>query len=220
MNIGKREFPDIGLIAFDLESSHTAYGGAVSIKNNTYKFDEVDFKKGDVFVDLGANIGLVSMYVASHFSAEVHAFECCPTNFRLLNLNSFANNVRIITNSFGVSDETKVAQMNIDTTNTGGTSLYATEEGESRIRESAYLLDFEVAMEPFKKIKYLKMDIEGAEFAIFQKLIKNKSPFFEKVEFFHLEVHNQYLINNFEERESEIINYLDTFPNLKSFILR
>ena len=74
MNIAKRDFPDIGLSAFDLVSSHTTYGGAASIKNNTYRFDEVDFKKGDVFVDLGANVGLISMYVASHFSAEVHAF--------------------------------------------------------------------------------------------------------------------------------------------------
>ena len=79
-------------------------------------------------------------------------------------------------------------------------------------------MDFEIAMDPFAKIKFLKMDIEGSEFDIFKKLIKTKSRFFERVEFFHLEVHD--IVEDFEKQESEIKDYLDTFPNLTTFFLR
>ena len=216
MKISKREYPDIELVAFDLVNSHTTLGGHASIRNNTYRFDEVNLQEGDVFVDIGANVGLVSMYAARHFGAEVHAFECCPINFRLLNLNILQNRVMVYANSFGVSDETKAATINLDVNNTGGSSLY--KSGEDTIKQNAYLLDFEIAMDPFAKIKYLKMDIEGSEFDIFKKLIKNKSRFFERVEFFHLEVHD--LVEDFEKQESEIKDYLDTFPNLTTFFLR
>ena len=72
--------------------------------------------------------------------------------------------------------------------------------------------------EAHKNISVVKMDIEGSEFDIFKKLIKNKSRFFERVEFFHLEVHD--LVEDFEKQESEIKDYLDTFPNLTTFFLR
>ena len=50
---------------------------------------------GGTFFDVGANIGLYSIYYAKKFSSsKVYSFECAPKNLKQLTLNVNANNVQ------------------------------------------------------------------------------------------------------------------------------
>lgn len=50
---------------------------------------------GGTFFDIGANIGLYSIYYAKKFtSSKVYSFECAPKNLKQLTLNVNANNVQ------------------------------------------------------------------------------------------------------------------------------
>lgn len=47
---------------------------------NEYGLDEIEFQPGDVVLDVGANTGIVSIYLAQlHPEIIIHAFEPVPT---------------------------------------------------------------------------------------------------------------------------------------------
>lgn len=57
---------------------------------NDYFKHGITFKEGDVIFDVGANIGLFSLWIHHHLQGRVsiYAFEPAPETFRILNVNS------------------------------------------------------------------------------------------------------------------------------------
>lgn len=49
--------------------------------------------KGRIFFDIGANVGLYSLYYAKQFSEKVYAFECSIFNLKLLGINAYINDL-------------------------------------------------------------------------------------------------------------------------------
>jgi FkbM family methyltransferase len=47
--------------------------------------------KGAIFFDVGANVGLYSLYYAKQFSEKVYAFECWIFNLKILGINAYNN---------------------------------------------------------------------------------------------------------------------------------
>ena len=207
------ELNDINLKIYDFCDSHSSFGTELTILRNEYGFEDIKFDKKDVFVDLGANTGLLSFYVAKKFPfIQVNSYECDKILLKLLNFSIVDNSITNINlHSFGLGAETKIESFNVELSNSGGSSFFK-QESENNIKINSLMVDFETAMSVYDKIKYLKMDIEGAEFSIFRKLIDSKSNFFERVEYFCIEFHN---INNYYESDrEEIIHYLNSFKNL------
>lgn len=60
----------------------------------------------------------------------------------------------------------------------------------------------------FERIYFLKLDIEGAEFEILEKIIKTK--LYEKIEFIAVETH-EYMFDDGEKRLSDIKNMIDRY---------
>jgi hypothetical protein len=59
---------------------------------DVYGLDGIDFAPGDVMIDVGANLGIVSAYVARRFpGVAVYAYEPVPDSFRILERNLEAN---------------------------------------------------------------------------------------------------------------------------------
>ncbi len=86
---------------------------------NELKFIELFLNKGDIFLDIGANIGLHSLYAAKKVGEDgtVYSFEPTPTTFTKLKKNIKINNfdnVKLL--NFGFSDTKK--QLFINTSNT------------------------------------------------------------------------------------------------------
>ena len=82
--------------------------------NKTYEKDYVKVEVGDVVVDVGANLGLFSLYAQSFLPKKIYAFEPIKTIFNYLvsNLQSY-NNVEFLNKA--ISDTNGETHINVET---------------------------------------------------------------------------------------------------------
>lgn len=66
------------------------------------------------FLDIGANIGLISIPFAKMTAAKVFAIEAVPANFEALKANIALNNLPIIPLPFAVGDEEKTVDIQVE----------------------------------------------------------------------------------------------------------
>jgi len=120
----------------------------------------------DVVVDIGANIGLFTMFAAQRTQNQVYAFEPFPGNTKILNQNLLANQLKnVVLHEKVVSDKSGTAKLFISQASTGHLIFNKNIRGplEKFIQvPSTTLTDF---MEEAKlsEIDFLKLDCEGAE---------------------------------------------------------
>jgi len=127
-------------------------------------FVKSNIKRGDIVVDIGANIGYYALIFAQLVGKEgkVFAFEPESYSFDLLKKNVEINGYQnIILEKKGVSNKTEKTKLYVGETGTGGHRLFDS-EGRTpldieTVRLDEYFEDFD------GKINFIKMDIEGAE---------------------------------------------------------
>ncbi len=82
------------LEVLDLNSSIAVDVIARELEQDDYQIDKIPFQAGDVVIDVGANVGMVSIYLAKRRpDVTIYAFEPIPSNFRHLVLNLRLNQV-------------------------------------------------------------------------------------------------------------------------------
>ncbi|TQR28645.1 hypothetical protein DMB92_09090, partial [Campylobacter sp. MIT 99-7217] len=113
--------------------------------------------QGEVFVDIGANIGNHTLFIAAN-KIKVYAFEAnkalCEIIQESVSINHFEDLVKIY--NYGLSDkDEKASFVDMDFSNLGGNSLTL---GQGDI-ECKRLDDFEIR----EKIASIKIDVEGME---------------------------------------------------------
>lgn len=120
-----------------------------------------------VFVDIGANVGIYSLFVAKHLSnaGRVVSFEPNPSAHQRLARNVALNDDVLSANisllPLGVADTEATFELRVDSDNLGGGSLVA-ETGEVVQVHCKPLLEVLESM-GIEKVNGLKIDIEGAE---------------------------------------------------------
>lgn len=140
-----------------------AYGG---YENSLVEQLIADAKSmnGDIFIDIGANIGLYSLNAALHFpEMEVHAFEPDQRNLAHLHANLFLNNLqdRVKVHPVALSDhEGEVRFHRHSADNPGRSSVSA----DGNLRVAVTRLDNLVAVRDRKIV--IKIDVEGHELAV------------------------------------------------------
>tara|TARA_B100000287_G_C20438662_1_gene704659 strand:- start:11 stop:850 length:840 start_codon:yes stop_codon:yes gene_type:complete len=79
------------------------------------------FENNSSLIDVGANIGLYSLYAAKK-NHKVYAFEPESLNFACLNLNIFDNNLNNKINAYpiAINDENKISSLNLTSLKFGG----------------------------------------------------------------------------------------------------
>ncbi|MEM4282315.1 MAG: FkbM family methyltransferase [Candidatus Woesearchaeota archaeon] len=138
-------------------------------------------KKGNVVLDIGANIGYYTLIFAKLVGKEgkVFAFEPDPTNFSLLKKNVEINcykNVVLVQKA--VSNKTGKVKLYLSETNKGDHRIYDSHDGRKSIEVEVIQLD-----DYFKnyngKVDFIKIDIQGAEWGAVQGMLnllkKNKT---------------------------------------------
>lgn len=168
-----------GYPSLDLPIADHPRGGVAKIIKRevleSYDLDSIDFKPGDVVIDIGAHAGVVSIYLAKkHPYLRILAFEPVPTNYKRLLWNIAQNKV---TNTRGepgagvtpihaaIVGQGKHFRLTYnDRTNTGGASGYI--RGK-RIKVPALTLGQVFVTYRIDRCKLLKVDCEGAEYDIF-----------------------------------------------------
>lgn len=148
----------------DIDGSKTVPYVWNEMENDFYGLNSVELTEDDTVIDVGANVGLFSIYVKKKFGCKVIAFEPIAQNFENLKKN-------ILLNGFSESDfelhqsaitDIEGGEISIGTpiSNSGGSSVFERGDFNSLCRTEK--IDKYIN----NKCAYLKMDCEGGEYSI------------------------------------------------------
>ena len=135
---------------------------------NVYRLHEYQFKDNGVFLDIGANIGSVSLYVDNFNKVrnednkiKVYSVEPEPNNLSLLKENIKNNpteNITVINNAIWHEQKT------VSITNQGGNSSIIDGSYPESVQVLAITIQNFIDLYNIDEIDVAKIDIEGAEF--------------------------------------------------------
>ena len=146
--------------------------------------DYGSIKKDSFIIDVGANIGLFSLYSAMNGASHVEAFEPCEETFEVLKENIEYNNFssQIILHNLAVTDVSN-SEVFIPKKSSPYNKTYQEPQKEMNKVKTINLEDF---FSSVNKIDLIKVDCEGAEFKIFSSLSAN---FIDKIHEIRMELH-------------------------------
>jgi FkbM family methyltransferase len=129
-------------------------------------------KANDVVIDIGANIGMFSLFAAKVFSTvKVYAFEPAAESFALLKKNVLLNNLTNIKcyqcSVFSVTGE---QTLYIDIGSTADTMIQSRIKAPDSVKKErvpCLSLDDLFSKYEIARCNFLKVDVEGSEFDIF-----------------------------------------------------
>ena len=137
---------------------------------------EQNLSAGDVFVDIGANIGYDTLLASSRVGpkGKVVSIEASPRTFALLQRNLAANaassNVRAV--NAAVSDQKGTLDLyEINEGNIGAATTLASRGGTLMASVDALPLEQILTSDELARLRLIKMDVEGAEPPILRHLL-------------------------------------------------
>lgn len=141
---------------------------------------EQNLKSGDVFVDIGANIGYDTLLASARVgrAGQVVAIEASPRTFELLQrnlaLNAASVNVRAV--NAAVSDKPgTLALYEVNKGNIGAATTLASRGGTLTASVEALPLDQILTADEIQRLRLIKMDVEGAEPPILRHILNRLS---------------------------------------------
>ncbi len=164
------EIDGVSLLAYDEADSQSANWVAWELQADDYRLRDMRFGEGDVVIDIGAHVGLFSIYLAKRWPAlKVFAFEPFPANFRNcaenLQINSVTN---VVLSPNAITNDSRLLSMATDPHNSGGASaVVKTFEANGIVTDLASMtLDEVFLVHEIGRCKLLKIDCEGMEYEI------------------------------------------------------
>jgi lipopolysaccharide transport system ATP-binding protein len=184
----------LSLATRKLFHSRQSTGRKVS-ENDDCIFDEV--AAGDIAIDCGANVGLVTARLAAT-GAEVHAFEPDPVAFKVLS-ERFVKDANVHCHNMAVSSSNGTMKLYFreereenPVSYSVGSTLIAS---KSDVRQSTFtevrvcrLADF---LKRFERVRFLKLDIEGAECDVLEDLIQEQ--LLDRIDLTVVETHEEWI---------------------------
>ena len=131
-----------------------------------------EIRSGDVVVDLGAHIGVFTVFAARHArGVKVYCYEPLPENFELLKANVRLNKLgdRVKMFQLAVADKRSFSPLYIGDTGLASLNLQSGKHVVAkviRLEDVAYNNNLD-------RIDFLKVDVEGAEYDIFRNVDKD-----------------------------------------------
>lgn len=175
----------------------TRFGTLSCLASDKFSLSKVSFGPGDVFVDIGSNIGLVGLVVAKLFpGVRVYAFDASDLAVKAARQSAAANGLtNYLAFQVAVGGESKKGvQFFSDGKNKSclvGAGLNSSNPvPELRVDQIAIDEIFDSPLLGIDKVRMLKLDAEGAEFALFDRLFGARTDILDRIEYLHLEVHN------------------------------
>ena len=164
-------FVEVDGIKLFLPNRNDYFTLAEVFREELYRFEI----PGDyVFMDIGANLGMASLYLAKRHAGNVYAYELVPSTADAARLNLSLNpelGARIELVDAGLAKKEGEARIRIDPENTACNSLFADLGGaeiEVRLLDAATELERVVGANPGKRL-VVKLDAEGAEYEVLER---------------------------------------------------
>jgi len=164
----------IPLTIVDYAGSETPTLVYKDLLKNCYNIEKIHFLPGDIILDIGANVGLVCIYIAKRFPfTKVYAFEPIPENYKHLRTNLKLNGVKnVVIRNEAITSDGRDFDMIVDLNdNSGGGTGHLKDmklEGHSFYRIKSITLDDVFKRYDITHCKLLKIDCEGTEHEILQ----------------------------------------------------
>ncbi len=190
---------------------------------NVKRFMIEQGKKHDVFIDIGANIGVYTILHARN-GLQCYAFEPAYDNFKALHINLMLNNLEkeVSYYNIGLSDVPRKATFIFDPLNTGATHLRSIPAEDPSVDERGKLTEVELVRLddmiekldiPKEKNILMKIDVEGMEAHVIKgakKFIQNYPNLVITLESVHTGEHNiKLVLNEIAEFEYSTIDDLN-----------
>lgn len=132
--------------------------------------EPLPLKRGDVVLDIGAHVGIVSIYLAKRYPGiRVYAFEPVAENFQRMERNIGANHAIGIVPTFRAvtSDGRNVFLRGNVKANSGGTTMIRSPDIALEVVHSSISIA-DVFTQAAGRVALLKIDCEGAEYEILE----------------------------------------------------
>ena len=175
-----------------------------NLLNHIWNYDvyrKGSIKKGDIVLDIGSHVGIFSVLASKLVgdSGKVFSFEPSPNNFYLLKKNIKLNDINNITAiNKGVSNKQGVKKLFLSLFGYGGNSFFKNQNKKDFINIDCISLTEAIEKNKIKKIDFLKMDCEGAEYEI---LFSSPDDTLNKIKRISMESHDikKYFINDLKK---------------------
>jgi|TARA_Y100000310_G_C20684831_1_gene818289 FkbM family methyltransferase len=157
-------------------------------KSKEYIDSEFGIKKGDIVVDIGANIGAFSVYAAKKASnGHVFAYEPDKENYSMVLKNKSLNNIdNLFLFNLAISAKKGTIDLCTSRLNKGAHSIYEA-DSKKKIKVETITLKDILTANKIKRVNYLKIDVEGTEYNI---LLNTPPEVIKKVDKIVLEYHD------------------------------
>lgn len=177
----------------------------------------IQFKSGDIVIDVGANEGVFSIMLAKLFpEIQIIAIEPVPNTFNTLCKNLQLNNIdphtRIIPKQIALgAEEAGSVTLNVSKDYSGGSSSFCTftPSDQYQITVPSTSLDYIFELFQVEHCKLLKIDTEGAEYDILYNFHQ-----FSKVEYMTMEIHHNQKLEYQGRRMDGLVNWLNNQTQL------
>lgn len=164
----------------DYIESQIFWQGVLEGDRGEVKLFKSILKPDDVFIDVGANVGLFTLVAAKRLvDGQIHAFEPVKTNLTRLRANLLLNQFHnVVVNAVALSNISSnrdlfipAVNLNRGIRNTGLASFYVSKQEISRSKKesvSTITLDEYVQRSDLEKVDVIKIDVEGAEMDVLE----------------------------------------------------
>ena len=176
MNPGQADI-NVGSETFTISSdNHMEFVSAARARTwepETFRFIHDNCRPGTMFIDIGAWIGLMTLY-ACKVGAEVIAFEPDPVAFSELRVNLAANDMSdpVILNQAAGRAAGLLSLYTNGRLGDSTTSAVRTDGTQDRIEVQITPLADIAVMVPAHTAAVIKIDIEGFEYEIFDEIVR------------------------------------------------
>ena len=174
-----------------------------------------NIREGMTVLDIGANIGALTLQMAKKVSpaGKIFSFEPSPLNYQYasknISLNHF-NNIKIINQGLG-NEKSTAFLYNVNPKNRGMLRLLQNEEqNNSYEKESVEIdtLDSSIKKFSIPKPDFIKIDVEGFEYKVLQGACKTLNEYHPKL-FIELDDNNLREQNNSAKELIELLQQLN-----------
>jgi FkbM family methyltransferase len=155
-------------LSFFVTNEETAQRAIYALEKEPDTIKWIDqLKAGERFWDIGANVGVFTLYAAKRRSAKVLAFEPVFSNYFILNRSIAANDINSRVDAFAIAitDSTRFGHMSLASL-AEGTAMHTVDRSESGVFKQAtpcFSIDDLVEKFGFEVPHHIKIDVDGFE---------------------------------------------------------